>query len=314
MCDQSSSEVAILTTEQASPTRKALPRRSGTGPRNVRVRQDADTGVQVVTHPDLTIRYFYLRSLDSQKPNGVGQDHIALRHDQRHAAFALCDGVGQSYQGGVAARELGNRLVDWFWDQAPELAGDEVKLRESLRQYLDRLTTPISKALLAHQQETDLPQAHASTVGLLREAMEEVRAAGSETTFSAGYLALPGRRFPKGLLVLVWLGDSPIHVWGGNGNQRELLGDRFVEGKHWSSRHGLSGLVPNVYLGTLDDVFRVAVHSDGLDAARLGLDRTVDGAALGTYVDQAQAAGPVDDVSFIELILPPKASSSTARS
>jgi hypothetical protein len=311
--DQSPGEVNIVSNKRTQRTGKAAVAPPNSGPQDIHVPQDTDTGVQVIAQPGYSIRYFYLRSIDSQTPNGSGQDHISLRHDPGQVALAVCDGVGQSYHGGVAARELGPRLVNWLWRQAPQLAGDEAALRRSLQEFLDRLTSPISEALNAYQQEAALPQVHASTAGLLQEALEEVRASGSETTFSSGYLALPDKQFPKGLLVLAWLGDSPIRVWDAGGGQRRFPGDEFAEGQHWSSRHGLSGYAPHVYVGTLDDVGRLAVHSDGVRAARLSLDRPVEASELSTYVDRTRAAGPIDDVSFVELLLTPQAAQELAQ-
>lgn len=150
--------------------------------RTSRFPQDDETEVQLLRGPGFSCRYAYARAADSRSSGDPGQDYLVLRHNDRSFAFALCDGVSQSFYGNLAARLLGEALLDWLWDHATA-AEDRQALERSLALMLKSLTGPA----------TEQVQQHALPVGLadmLRSVLEDKRARGSESTFTCGRIDL----------------------------------------------------------------------------------------------------------------------------
>src|SRR3954469_7654453 len=94
-------------------------------PVTVRVPIDRELALQRGSVAGLTWRYAYARSADCRRAGQVGQDFLTIRCDGRAVAFAVCDGVGQSFFGEIAAGLLGSALLDWLWAQAGAVSSDE---------------------------------------------------------------------------------------------------------------------------------------------------------------------------------------------
>src|SRR6266508_1024083 len=56
----------------------------------------------------------YSRSADSRASGDTGQDYLTFHVYDGRFVFALCDGVSQSFYGDLAARLLGDMLVNWL--------------------------------------------------------------------------------------------------------------------------------------------------------------------------------------------------------
>src|SRR4051812_28143375 len=80
----------------------------------ITINQDSDTPARREITALATLTYLYDRSRDSKQGNAPGQDFITFRCEGQRLAFAVCDGVSQSFYGDLAARFLGEQLVSWL--------------------------------------------------------------------------------------------------------------------------------------------------------------------------------------------------------
>jgi hypothetical protein len=249
-------------------------------------------------------RWTYRRSADSQRSGAVGQDFLTFRHTADRFVFALCDGVGQSFFGEIAAQVVGSSLVDWLWGSLPGDSDDddadgelaEVALQRGLTGHLADLTETGTRIVNLHELPADLQP-------MLATVLEQKRSEGSASTFVAGRLDVPSAERPKGRLVLAWLGDSRVRLWNGDGERVDGLADTFTVGAAWSTRDGTVGDEPHVLVDDLTDAQTyVAAYSDGL----AGLDahaRPLFDAELDEAISAAQDAPASDDIALIEVWL-----------
>ncbi len=263
----------------------------------IRLHQDRETPVQIVRGPSFACRYAYARSADTRKADDAGQDYLAFRQDDATFTFTLCDGVSQSFYGDLAARLLGEALLDWLWNHATP-AEDRQALEWSLTSALESLTGPATEQVQQHAVPEGVPD-------MLRLVLEDKRARGSESTFACGRIDLPGPGVPEGRLVLAWMGDSRIRLWGPGVERTAELGGRFDIAQRWSSRRGAVNGGPNLFVAPLFGqgqrlVTRLLVYSDGLAA----LDRfslPPSNATVQSLIDEAGEAPTSDDISFVEI-------------
>lgn len=254
--------------------------------------QEWETPAQVVRRGGFSYRYSYARSADSQASGEPGQDYLTIREDEQRLAFALCDGVSQSFFGDLAARWVGEALLSWLWEELPP--GDDVEnLQVSLAHRLRAL------AATAQQQVNTLPLPE-GIAPMVRDVLEEKRALGSQSTFAGGMIDMAAKR-----LTMVWMGDSRIRLWGPDGLERtDELGDTFHTHERWSSHQGLVGEV-HVFAAPLEGVSRIAAYSDGLVQAAGSLTTSPSNQALDGLITDAGQSSTSDDVSFLELWLGP---------
>src|SRR5436305_10544756 len=81
--------------------------------------QDRETPVQVGRRGGFAWRCAYSRAAETRKAGDLGQDFLAFLYDDSTFAFAVCDGVGQSFFGELASSFLGNALINWLWQDLP---------------------------------------------------------------------------------------------------------------------------------------------------------------------------------------------------
>ncbi len=267
-------------------------------PRELQVPQDRETGVQELTAGPFRLRYLYARSSDCQQSGDPGQDYVALRQDGRRLAFALCDGVSQSFYGDLAARFLGDALVEWLWHYLPPGEFRRESIRQPLREHLLALTEEATVRVRQAPIPKDAPS-------LLRDALEQKRAIGSEATFVCGVVEMPGPNLPEGRVVLAWLGDAELQLWGQERDRTRELGAEWIEARRWSTRVGPKGGSIGVFVSTLQDVQRVLAYSDGIGSLRERLGRGIGDSELAREVQRLGHMPTSDDVSFLEIeVLP----------
>ena len=266
--------------------------------RLLKVPQDRETPVQVVRGRVFTYRLAYARAAETRVAGDVGQDYLAMREGERSFVFALCDGVSQSFYGDLAARYLGDALVTWLSDGLPPTMELEA-IRAALTTYLHDLTGPATEQVRRHPLPSDIPQ-------MLRDVLEEKRALGSESTFVCGRVDLPGGEFPAGRVVLAWMGDSRLRLWGSGDGSPADLGGVFETAQRWSSRRGPVGGDPHVFVAPLVQAGhrfnRLMAYSDGL-AALDDRNKTPSNHALQDLITRAGEAATSDDISFLEVWL-----------
>jgi len=260
---------------------------------DIHIPQHRDLPVQAASVGPFRIRFLYARSADSREAGQPGQDYLAFRSDGHRLAFALCDGVGQSFYGDLAARFLGDALVEWLW-ALPEPVSEPEAFRRELAAHLRALTGPASAHLQAVALPGDLPP-------MVREVLEQKRAMGSETTFVCGCLLEPTPATPQGQLLLAWMGDSRLRLWGQEGERTADLGASWDVAQRWSTRDGPKGGEPGIYVGPLVGIAHVQAYSDGLLSQEDALHPQLEDAALDRLVATLGEEPTSDDISFLQI-------------
>ncbi len=251
------------------------------------VPQEQETLVTLVQRQAFRYRYAYARSADSRAAEDNGQDFLTIRENANRLAFALCDGVGQSFMGDLGARILGQAMVDWFWAiPSGNITADNVQA--DVKALLHTLTTPASEQIQALVLPETLPD-------MVREVLEKKRSLGSESMFAAGVIDMPASQ-----LTCAWMGDMRIRLWGKHQERTAELGNHFDTAERWSSRRGTVGDV-HAFVTPLATIDRFVVYSDGLAQLDTGMSDSPDNASLDATIEQAGMMPASDDISFFEL-------------
>lgn len=261
--------------------------------------QDRETPVCTVVGDKLSYRYAFARSNDCRTAGDWGQDYLSLHYGNDVAVFALCDGVSQSFFGEIAARYLGDTLVDWFSSRLPGVT-EPAAIREALEQKLHDAVPEAAELVAAYQLPADLPE-------MLRAVLEDKRKIGSESTFVSGRIDLPGRDFPAGRAVFAWLGDSRLRIWNAYDEMSSTLGGEFKTMQRWSSRRGTIGSVVHVFVGEItgpQGIKRVLAYSDGLSSLD-GITALMDGRQLQACIEREGELPTSDDIAVVEIVLSP---------
>ena len=232
-------------------------------------------------------RHAYARSADSRAANDPGQDYLILREDGRRLAFALCDGVSQSFYGDLAAQLLGNALVEWLWNRNPP---NPETFREELADFLDALVETATARVAEYPLPEGLPP-------MVRQVLEEKRALGSETTFVAGLLDTDA-----GLLLLAWMGDSRLRLWGKEGELTGRLGDTFHTQERWSTRRGRVGELHTSWM-PLSGLRYLIAYSDGLARLDRLMARHFRDPSIQSIIEDTGLRPESDDIAFLEVWL-----------
>src|SRR5574341_408155 len=256
------------------------------GPQQVQLPQDSETALTTLAAPFGTVLYLYARSGESVSARSSGQDYIAFRYDRKSLAFAVCDGGGQSFMGEVAARVLGDGLVEWLWQASrPGSAEDFAGAVEAA---LDQMIGQGKQAVEDFKLPDTLPL-------LVKQALEMQRAYGSEAMFVAGRIALDS---DQPWIALCWLGDAPVAAIDIDGKLVDL-GPRGQTSERWNALTGVKGPVHG-WVGSAERVARVAGYTDGL-----GVDRVPTDADLKRLMENWIADPPADDASLFDVRLAP---------
>jgi hypothetical protein len=257
-----------------------------------RLPQQSETTPQVHRRPWFSYRFLYYRSAEAQDYGEPGQDYLTFREDGRRLAFALCDGVGQSFYGDVAARFLGDALLAWLW-RLP-LSGNANRFGEELAAFLATLTRPASEEIARIALPENLPP-------MTRSVLEQKRAHGGESTFVCGVFDALG-----GHLTLAWLGDTRLRLWDAEGREcTALLGPNFQPSQRWSTRRGAIGSPPHLHVASTNpnrgrEIARLLAYTDGLaQLDPLALPPT--SGPLRQVIAASQAAPTSDDLALLDL-------------
>ncbi|MCC6905163.1 MAG: protein phosphatase 2C domain-containing protein [Anaerolineae bacterium] len=254
----------------------------------VRVRQDIETPLTTLrTEPGMAL-YLYARSGDSVSAGTVGQDYVAFQHNRTNLTFAVCDGVGQSFMGDLAARIVGDGLNDWLW--ALDRPTDEQDFAQQVTEALNELTETSAGQVTAYQLPAHLP-------AIVMQALEMQRRYGSEAMFVAGRIALDG---PDPWVALCWLGDAPVAAIDIDGKLVDL-GPHGRTSERWNATTGVKGTV-HTWVGSARHVARVAGYTDGLS---MGHGNVPTDADLERLMKLWATDPPSDDASLFDVRLAP---------
>lgn len=251
-----------------------------------------ETSVQVEKRPLFNYRYAYARSADSKSSNDTGQDYLTLFEDENTILFALCDGVSQSFFGDLAARFLGQALIKWLGSTAPTSTDNYCN---TLHKYLTSLTQSASQYITQFAIPGEIP-------AMLKDVLEEKRAFGSESTFVCGRVDFPKDSLPNGRLMLAWMGDSRLRLWGNGHEQSQVLGNTFHTDQRWSTRRGPVGGRPNCFVSSLSGVNRIVAYSDGLTVFD-SYQALPDNNTVNKVITDSQNQPQSDDIAFLEIAL-----------
>ena len=263
----------------------------------IEISQGAETDVRCVPYRNIKLRYTYARASDSQVSNQLGQDYLEAWLGESESgrlkfAFAVCDGVGSSFMGNLAAKMLGSYLCRKMWGRAisfsPPRNPEQVvqRLTLLLNDYVDES----DQIILQYRLPETLP-------GLTRRALDEQRQYGSESMFVSGMLLSEH-------LILTWLGDARLQVLT---EELEPL-DGFVQvpdtNCRWSSQRGVRGEIQARVIPPeqLELVKHILAFTDGLSLAEKRLASSSD-EELNATVKELGKLPTSDDIALVHFML-----------
>ncbi len=260
--------------------------------------QQADSFLSALIGGQVAVRLCSVRCKEAQIEDAPNQDYARVVIDERTStlSFCVCDGVGGSFQGHVAARELATRLTRYLL-MLPGIPRHPRSVAVALRAQLDRWAIEAQREL----RQAALPT-HASA--LEQEILVEQRDQhGSATVFFGGRIeyASPDhpRRFQHPLPALFcWMGNVAARAWMAR-KPCEPLGDMHNDRNRWSTRFGQQGLL-TVRVSALNRSEPLVVYTDGLDA--LGPELALlDDHQLQQRMWEQLALPDSDDMTVLEL-------------
>jgi len=250
----------------------------------IALRQDVETPLKSLNTPFGTVLYFYNRSSDSIEADVVGQDYVTFRFDATGLTFAVCDGVGQSFIGDLAARLLGDYLIDWLWEierpGSPEAFS--VMVAEALNEYAQESAQDVAD----YELPGHLPP-------IVNQALELQREYGSEAMFVTGRINL---QEDNEWIALAWLGDAPVAAIDIDGELLDLS-PRGHTSERWNATTGTKGEV-HTWVSDAENVARVAGYTDGL-----GVEHVPTDADLAALIEKWIVNPPIDDASLFDVRL-----------
>ncbi|MBN1920443.1 MAG: protein phosphatase 2C domain-containing protein [Anaerolineae bacterium] len=257
----------------------------------LRLPQTHETAAMLIAGGVFHLQVAYARSADSRASNDSGQDYLSVRQDGKRLAFVLCDGVSQSFVGELAARVLGEAMLQWLWQLDVSTLQTQA-VQAACQQRLSALVPEVAQQVASYSLPANLPP-------MLGEVLEQKRQLGSESTLAAGLLDPAADK-----LLLVWLGDSRIRLWDQQGEITSRLGGTFLTQERWSTRRGPIGAV-HVLITDLKNIQRVVAYSDGLAIMDRGLNNALTTRSLDAVIAKTGDAPTSDDVSFLEVRFSP---------
>lgn len=260
------------------------------------VNQSQELSLQMKKKGQFQYRYAYARSAESQLENEIGQDYLIYRCSEDQFVFAVCDGVGLSFHGDVAAAFLGEKLCEWLEKQANQDGWNELELQSALSAFLSDLIPEATN-------EVENIRLDSSIGGFHKEVLEEKRTRGSEATFVCGRIDFLNVQQSQPKILLAWQGDSKVKLWRGNQERSQLLKAPFLTNQRWSTKRGPVGGEPHVF--TMDAleknrIDRLTVYTDGLSE----LDHftyPIKNEELKNIIQQANSKAESDDLTFLEI-------------
>jgi serine/threonine protein phosphatase PrpC len=216
-------------------------------------------GAHIQLGSNVTASYLYQRSSDEAK----NEDAVAWRLDPRGLfAFAVCDGVSQSYYGSIAANFLAEALVRHLPELVTDLAVPPASTAELMRAQLDAWSEDGRQLTEQHQERLEQSGTYALVNPIVREQMEHRRQRhGSQAVFFCGCLDFRPGSGRKSLFA--WMGNVQGQAFD-CARKRLLDTARMVNDQNrWTTVHGCRGDLLTRWIAT-EQIDQVLVVSDGL--------------------------------------------------
>lgn len=253
-----------------------------------------DTPVTVYQRGSTSIRYAYTRSKDSVQEKERGQDYLLFRSEPKRVVFAVCDGVGNSFFGGIGAQVVGEGLVSWLWKLSDREVGKTDNLVDSLTDFLTGKTN-IALDLINRKNLEKFDNE------FQKEAYKnQITDYGTQTNFVCGLIDIPSDQHPKGQVTLFWLGDAKLQIWKGNEAKTNLLSATWDSKEGWSSNKGVIGRIHS-YITDLSQIDCVIAHTDGLNLIESKIQPNLRNEALQKAIEKLQTGPKSDDISFLQI-------------
>ncbi|MEJ9114714.1 hypothetical protein LAV76_18220 [Bacillus paramobilis] len=248
--------------------------------------QEKETVLQEKKSKHFTYQYSYVRAKETQDLNESGQDFLVFQDNGTNFTFVLCDGVGMSFHGEIAAKFLGMKLLNLF-ETFPETEQDiSILLNEELEKWKEEASEEIRAFRLPEE-----------TPWLLRDVLEEKRKQGSEAMFIGGKIELIPNQ-DKVQVTMVTHGDSFVQLFQEKKDCLNVMKfERNIE-KRWSTQRGIIGGELAVFSKTLSrqEANRIVIHSDGLvPLKQYNFEEVLK------EIERAQNSPTSDDISFLDI-------------
>jgi len=241
-------------------------------------------------------RYAYARASETQHAQEKGQDYLTFARNEQSFLFALCDGVSLSYCGELAAKMLGDALLDWLASDVIDKEQQEEFLLQQLELHLQALTTVTSRIVVNHPLSSEIK-------GLLRDVLEAKRSLGSETMYICGRIDLPSHSFPKGRILFAWQGDLRLRLFSQEQEITECLQATCNTQERWSTLHGPVGGKPHLFQSSLAGPHcftRMIAYTDGLATLDKCYPLPTDN-ELQSMILQASDSPLSDDIALLDV-------------
>ena len=257
--------------------------------------QDREVPLVEKETPWGSVHYLYGRATDRVESESSNQDFLAFRYDHRRLVFAVCDGVSQSWDSKIAAKEVAQDLTSWLWRTG--LSANEEGVREQVEWRLSEIVQP-----MVNRQAESVPIPPFDPDDVILDVLTRWKEKiGSETIFFAGKVVFdPDRQ--DDYVTLFWMGNTKglIHQ---NGRWVDVAGGEWSDKNRFSSKRGLRGKI-SVWTGPLEGIDRILVHTDGLEIAdQLIAQENASAPAIEQASDKLKttSAWRHDDVALLDL-------------
>ncbi len=257
----------------------------------------------------LSFRYMFYLSYESRMnpdiESAISQDFLRFNvdEDSKSVSFVVCDGVGQSFLGNIAAKKLGSKLMDWFKNLDKDqdwMKIDETTFEKAWKENYSKLFEEWRSQISEDVNNFILPEHLPSIV---KAALDDLRSKhGSESVFVAGHLISIDQE-PH--LFIFWLGDVRFRLFDNNGNEIEP-NNQWTNSERWSSLVGFKKSEQNMpRIKTINlnrnPISRIMVYSDGLASYENELPN-LSSKELDKLANDLLLSPSSDDISLIDIL------------
>lgn len=260
--------------------------------------QAVDTPVFEFVRGAFCVRLGYARSKDAFATNLRGEDYLVTRVEGNRLAFALCDGVGSSFFGGLAAQILGEKIIQWLWDdETRSFLLSDPAVSVATEKIVATLNSETVRASNIMQQKdlSGLPN------DLLRATYRgKLEKSGSQSNFVCGYIETDISDPAQGSLWLFWLGDARLRIWKDGQEKTEELDGRWLSEQSWSTKFGVAGQTFG-YKAGLHDIDKIIAYTDGMLPYEQLIHPGTEMDVFARIFREQHTRSGSDDISFLDI-------------